>query len=153
MYRIDNEEKTIHATRGDAVLFDVEAVNTLGNAPYGFVEGDTIRIKITKKRNADDVVLEKVFVVDSAAIQRNKDQGKGDKLESVQIFLSPENTKELTKGKVISKPTTFWYEIEYLRTVDGELNTDNTQTILGYDEDGAKQFILYPEGGEYEGGT
>lgn len=149
MFRIDEVEKTIHATRGDAVLFDVVAKDTLGDKNYGFVEGDTIRIKITKKRNADDVVLEKVFVVDKSAITQNG----GNALESVQIFLSPEDTKQISGDKVISKPTTFWYEIEYLRTVDGKLNTDNTQTILGYDEDGAKQFILYPEGGEYEGGT
>lgn len=141
MYRIDQEDKSIHATRGDAVLFDVEAANTLGNANYKFVDGDTIRIKIYKKRNADDVVLKKDFFVSKSDI------GESGYLETMQIFLSPEDTKNISKDKVISKPTTFWYEIEY------KPNTDDTQTIIGYDQDGAKQFILYPEGGEIEGGT
>lgn len=141
MFRIDEEEKTIHATRGDAVLFDVVAKDTLGDKNYGFVEGDTIRIKIYKKRNADDVVLKKDFFVSKSDI------GENEYLEAMQIYLSPEDTKNISKDKVISKPTTFWYEIEY------KPNTDDTQTIIGYDEDGAKQFILYPEGGEIEGGT
>lgn len=141
MFRIDEVEKTIHATRGDAVLFDVVARDTLGDKNYGFVEGDTIRIKIYKKRNADDVVLEQYFFVSKSDI------GENEYLEAMQIYLSPEDTKNISKDKVISKPTTFWYEIEY------KPNTDDTQTILGYDEDGAKQFILYPEGGEIEGGT
>jgi hypothetical protein len=143
MFRIDEVEKTIHATRGDAVLFDVVAKDTLGDKNYGFVEGDTIRIKIYKKRNADDVVLEKTFVVDTHS-DETKD---GSPLDRVQISLSPEDTKKISGDKVISKPTTFWYEIEY------KPNTKDTQTIIGYDEDGAKQFILYPEGGEIEGGT
>jgi hypothetical protein len=56
--------------------------------------------------------------------------------ENVDIFLSKEDTKF---GEVISKPKDYWYEVE--------LNPeDNPQTIIGYDEDGAKIFKLFPEG-------
>lgn len=37
-----------------------------------------------------------------------------------------------------SKPIEYWYEIE--------LNGDST--IIGYDNDGAKKLILYPEGAD-----
>lgn len=45
-------------------------------------------------------------------------------------------------GEYISKPKEYWYEIE--------LNPETyPQTIIGYDEDGPKVLILYPEGGDY----
>jgi hypothetical protein len=56
--------------------------------------------------------------------------------EEVEIFLGEEDTKI---GEVISKPKDYWYEVE--------LNPfDHPQTIIGYDEDGAKVFKLFPEG-------
>lgn len=54
----------------------------------------------------------------------------------VEMALYGEDTKF---GEVISKPVDYWYEIE--------LNPDtNPQTIVGYDEEGAKIFKLFPEG-------
>jgi hypothetical protein len=51
-------------------------------------------------------------------------------------MLSKEDTKI---GKKVNKPVDYWYEVE--------LNPDTyPQTIVGYDEDGAKIFKLYPEG-------
>ena len=51
-------------------------------------------------------------------------------------MLSSEETKI---GNVISKPVVYWYEIE--------INPDSAPiTIIGYDNDGAKELILYPEG-------
>ena len=41
-------------------------------------------------------------------------------------------------GEMANKPIEFWYEIE--------LNGDST--IIGYDEEGAKRLILYPEGAD-----
>jgi hypothetical protein len=56
----------------------------------------------------------------------------------VSISLLSADTKI---GEYINKPTDYWYEIE--------LNPDTApQTIVGYDEDGAKVFRLYPEGRE-----
>ena len=51
-------------------------------------------------------------------------------------------TGEDTKiGQVINKPIDYWYEIE--------LNPEiNPQTVIGYDNDGAKIFKLFPEGAD-----
>jgi len=42
---------------------------------------------------------------------------------------------ELTLGEVYNEPVEYWYEIRL-----------NDKTVLGYDEDGAKKFIIYPKG-------
>ena len=116
-----NDDLSIYATRGDIVLFDLTAEDNGKN--YVFQAGDVIRMKVYGKKNAEDVVLQKEFPVIDAT-------------ESVAIFLSGEDTKI---GDVISKATDYWYEIE--------LNPyTNPQTIIGYDEDGAKIFKLFPEG-------
>ena len=55
---------------------------------------------------------------------------------TVNISLESDDTKI---GNLVNKPTKYWYEIE--------LNPDTTpQTIVGYDLDGEKIFMLYPEG-------
>lgn len=135
MYKID-EDKTIHVTRGDALLFDITAKDANGDK-YTFVSkknengetisyGDVVRIKVYKKRKPEEVVISKDFLV-----TRDTDR--------VQIYLSAEDTKI---GSIIGKPTTYWYEIEL------NPDTNDTQTIIGYDEDGPKLFVLYPEGAE-----
>jgi len=49
------------------------------------------------------------------------------------------SSDETRIGDYINKPVTYWYEIE--------LNpNNNSTTIIGYDDDGPKQFKLYPEG-------
>lgn len=124
MYKI-NEDLSIYVTRGDAVLLDVEAY--FNGVPYTFVPGDLVRFKVSKKKNCAEVVLEKDFPVTSAT-------------QTVQIFLDKEETKF---NGVISKPVDYWYEIE--------LNPlGECQTIIGYDEDGAKVFKLFPEGADKE---
>ena len=55
--------------------------------------------------------------------------------------LTIECTNEDTKiGDLINKPMEYWYELEL----------NNEYTILGYDESGAKQLILYPEGSKLQ---
>lgn len=117
-----NEDLSIYLTRGDSAVFSVGA--TIGGTEYTFKEGDVVRFKVFGKKNCDDVVLKKDVVV-------------GEATNLVQIALDSDETKI---GDVISKPTDYWYEVE--------LNPDTyAQTIIGYDEDGAKIFKLYPEGG------
>lgn len=117
-----NEDLSINITRGDAAVFSVGAY--IGEGEYTFKEGDVVRFKVFGKKNCEDVVLKKDFVVNEATSR-------------VQITLDSDETKI---GDVISKPTDYWYEVE--------LNPDTyAQTIIGYDENGAKVFKLYPEGG------
>ncbi len=116
-----NDDLSIYATRGDIVFFSVSAQED--GVPYKFQAGDVVRIKVFGKKDAESVVLQKDFPIT-------------EETEQVEIFLSEEDTKV---GDVISKPKDYWYEVE--------LNPhDNPQTIIGYDEDGAKVFKLFPEG-------
>jgi hypothetical protein len=113
---------TIHITRGDTAAFTVTA--TIGDEAYTFKPDDVVRFKVFVKKSCDDVVLSKSFNVTEETTE-------------VEIYLNGYNT---AFGDIISKPTDYWYEVE--------LNPDTKpQTIVGYDEDGAKVFKLYPEGG------
>ena len=85
--------------------------------------GDVVRFKVTNKKDCNTVVLQRDFTIESA-------------VDTFVISLDGVDTKI---GEVISKPTDYWYEVE--------LNPDtNPQTIIGYDEDGAKILKLFPEG-------
>ena len=121
MFIID-DDLTIHITRGDAALISVTA--DLNGASYEFKPDDVVRFNVFAKKDCSDVVLTKDVTVTEAT-------------SAVRVVLEKEDTKF---GDVISKPTDYWYEVE--------LNPDTTpQTIIGYDDNGAKIFKLYPEGG------
>lgn len=120
-----NDDKSIFATRGDVVFFSVSADDN--GTPFVFKAGDVVRIKVFGKKDAETVVLQKDF-------------GVSDDATSVEIFLSGKDTKI---GETISKPKDYWYEVE----VNPD---DHPQTIIGYDEDGAKLFRLFPEGEDIE---
>lgn len=115
-----NADKTISVTRGDSGSF-VAPIN------YALQKGDVLRLKVFRKKACDDVVLQKDFAI-------------GEATETVSLELTENDTRI---GEIISKPVDYWYEIE--------LNPDNNpQTLVGYDDDGAKIFRLYPEGRDLE---
>lgn len=123
MFTLNNEDLSIYATRGDIVFFSVSAEDKDTKKPYKFQPGDVVRIKVYGKKDAETVVLQKDFPVTEIT-------------ERVQIFLDKDDMKI---GEVISKHKDYWYEVV--------LNDDTLpQTIIGYDEDGAKLFRLFPEG-------
>ena len=80
-----NDDLSIYATRGDIVFFSVTAEDD--GEPYKFQAGDVVRIKIYGKKDAEAVVLQKDFPVT-------------EETESVEIFLTEQDTKI---GEVISK--------------------------------------------------
>ena len=95
---------------------------------HAFKSGDVVRFKVTRKKDCNTVMLQRDFTVSGNA-------------NSFTIHLEGKETK---LGEVISKPTDFWYEVE--------LNPDtDPNTIIGYDEDGAKILRLYPEGKDVDG--
>lgn len=125
MFKINND-LSIYATRGDAMLFHVAAEKN--GSPYTFKQGDTVRFKVFEKKDCGRVVLQKDFAVEADT-------------EAVEILLNGEETKI---GELISKPRSYWYEVE--------LNPLTfPQTIVGYDDNGAKEFRLLPEGADLEG--
>ena len=117
-----NEDLSIYVTRGDAATFSVGA--TVNGTAYAFKTDDVVRFKVFAKKDCTEVVLQKDVEATEGA-------------NAVEITLDKEDTK---LGEVISKPVDYWYEVE--------LNPDtHPQTIIGYDENGAKVFKLFPEGG------
>lgn len=121
MFKV-NEDGSIYVTRGDSGLIPVTAKNQDGNQ-YTFAVGDIVRFSVCRKKNCGEGVLTKEVEV------------KVEKAE-VQVYLESDETKI---GKVISKPTDYWYNVELV-------SNGSTQTIIGYDdEDGAKIFRLFPK--------
>lgn len=119
MFKI-SDDLTIACTRGDAATFSVAA--NVNDTPYFFRAGDVVRFTVVEKKDYSKVVLQKSVTV-------------AEETELVEISLTGEETKI---GETISKPIAYWYEIE--------LNPEtNPQTLIGYDENGAKLFTLYPE--------
>lgn len=124
MFEVNND-LSIHITRGDIALLTLTADS--GNGACVFAEGDIVRFKVYEKKGCDCVVLMKDITVEETT-------------ETVNILLTGDDTRI---GELIHKPKDYWYEVE--------LNPDtNPQTIIGYDDDGAKVFRLYPEGKEIE---
>lgn len=116
-----NDDKSIYITRGDILFLSVTADNE--GEIYMFQPGEVVRIKVFGKKDCESVVLQKDFPVTTET-------------DAVEIYLTEQDTKI---GGVISKPVDYWYEIE--------LNPfSDPQTIIGYDDDGAKIFKLFPEG-------
>ena len=115
------DDLSIYVTRGDIVHLNVSAVNESG--AYKFKVGDVVRFKIFAKKDCSDIIFQKDFPVTTES-------------ETAEIFLTGHETRI---GGLINKHSDYWYEIE--------LNPEsNPQTIIGYDEDGAKIFRLFPEG-------
>jgi hypothetical protein len=122
MFKI-NKDKSIYLTRGDHVSFILVADNN-GKA-HTFSKGDLVRFKVYEKKACHCVALQKDFSIESET-------------QGVEIVLTTEDTKI---GNEISKPTDYWYEVE----VNPETEPN---TIIGYDENGAKVLKLFPEGGD-----
>lgn len=117
-----NDDMTIFCTRGDAAVFSIGA--NAGETAYTFRVGDVVRFKVFGKKDCSNVVLQKDITV-------------AEETDAVEIALDGDET---AFGEVISKPVDYWYEVE--------INPETyPQTIIGYDESGAKVFRLYPEGG------
>lgn len=116
-----NEDNSIYITRGDVMFFSVTA--KVNGENYIFRNGDVIRFKVYGKKDVENVVLRKDFAVEADT-------------DRVNIYLTESETKI---GEPINKPVDYWYEVV--------LNPFNApQTLIGYDEDGAKIFKLFPEG-------
>ena len=126
----------IHLTRGDApttelnrlaVCLPILNVETGEEELYKFKLTDKLTFKVFEKKG---YLKEEVFRIDWTL----EDLNYPEEQESVEIPL----TEELTRlFEETSKKKTYWYDI----------CLNDTTTILGFDEDGAKKLIVYPEGG------
>lgn len=116
---------TIYINRGNKLLFNYQIMN--GEEPYEFVSGDKIRFSIYNKSGLNQ----------DALIQKEFEPEVGTDNIDIEI-----NSEEMKIGEMLNKEKEYWYEI-----------TLNEETTLGYDDDGAKKLILYPEGKDNDSNT
>lgn len=120
------EDTTIYCTRGDngnTLNNNLEfSFNDVDGNPVLFQPGQKVIFKVFNPKDVTNVVI-------------NKEVSIEEECSTVTIPLSSDDT---SIGQYINKPVKYNYEI----------SIDGTGTIIGYDEDGAKLFILLPEGGE-----
>lgn len=132
MIAIDSEDlTTIYLTRGDKVenlsfFYPVWNEESGEEENYRFRRGDKISfIVVSRKGYTKDEILRKEIVLE-----------EGTEFPVIELF--PEDTKRFD---LKNKRVTYWYDIVL----------NDTITILGYDEEGAKKLIVFPEGGEKVG--
>lgn len=90
---------------------------------YTFSIGDSVELRVYEKKRLDKLpVLSKEIEITEAG-------------PTIDIELTEEDTKI---GDMENKAKEYWYEIEL----------NDNQTVVGFDEEGAKKLMLYPEGGE-----
>lgn len=137
MIAIDEDKTTLHITRGDstkqeynhlAFYFPIYNVVTQEEENYEFQLDDKISFVVFDKSGyTKEEILRKEYTI--------ADLGYTEPTTCPEIPLTEEDTK---KFELTNKKKTYWYDIV--------LNDDTT--VLGYDNDGAKKIIVYPEAGE-----
>lgn len=128
------EETTIHYTRGDAtnkdyntLAFEYPIFNlaTREEEKYKFQPEDKITfVVINKKGYTQEEILRKEYTL--------RDIGYTEPSEVAELPLTEDEMKNFPLS---NKRQTFWYEI----------SLNDSTTILGYDDTGAKEIIIYPE--------
>lgn len=114
----------IHCNRGDkgSVSLKVPIKFDADDNPtefYKFVNDDRVSLNVKQDFSKSEFLMRKEVIVDETT-------------ETITFNLTKEDT---SFGELIKKPTNYVYDIV--------LNDD--QTLVGYDEFGARLFILYPE--------
>lgn len=137
MIAIQEDNKTIEITRGDATQkeynvlafkFPIYNVETQQEEDYEFKPEDKISFVVfPKKGYMKEELLRKNYKV--------SDLGYVSPTTIVELPLTSEDTR---KFPLSSKKQTYWYD----------LVLNDEVTMLGMDEDGASNIIVYPEAGE-----
>lgn len=128
------EETTIHLTRGDAtqdtynkIAFNFPIYNfaTQQEENYKFKPDDKITfVVVNKKGYTKEEILKKEYTL--------KDIGYTEETEIAELPLTEEETKRFPLS---DKAQTYWYD----------LILNDTTTMLGFDNEGAKEIVVYPE--------
>lgn len=120
MLQIDGYK--LSANRGDVGTFDFKT-NVKGDGEYYFNVGDVLSFGIYNKKEMDkDPLFFKEYTVN----------------EPTNIVTIVFENEDLSIGEIINKPVEYWYEIKL----------NNQSTLLGYDKNGPKTFMIYPEGAD-----
>ena len=118
------EGTTIRVNRGDEMSLSLSIKQDDGTT-YTFAGTDEIVFSLyNKNKMSEEAVLIKEVTATAGTT-------------SVTIPLTSTETKI---GDLINKPVEYWYEVEL----------NGRYTVIGYDDKGAKLFILYPEGSQLD---
>mgnify|MGYP003571255141 CR=1 FL=1 len=137
MIAIGDDKETIYITRGDtpqdkfnkiAFEFPIYNVKTQKEELYEFQLDDKISFVVFEKKG---YTKKEIFRKD----YKIKDIGYTDPTTTPEIVLTEEETKMFP---LFNKKQTYWYD----------LVLNDTTTMLGMDEEGAKKIIVYPEADE-----
>ena len=133
MIAIGDDNQTIMLTRGDAthedfnrlaIKFPIYNFETEETEDYEFQLSDKITITVYEKKGyTKKEVLNKEYTI--------SDLGYNEPTTTPEIVLTATDTNAF---ELTNKPKTYWYDIVL----------NDTTTMLGYDENGAKKFIVYP---------
>lgn len=128
---LDGEDNVYWYDKGKKKLYDADyeesstSLSTLTEQFYQFQVGDKVKFNIYDKKGYDkQTLLSKTITIDTTTYE-------------AMIPLTEEDT---TFGEIYNKEKEYWYDIS--------LNED--LTVVGYNEDGAMQFIQYPARGDDE---
>lgn len=137
MIAIDNETKTIYITRGDATQekfnrlafnFPIYNFETKQEELYEFQLDDKISFVVVERKGyTKSEVLRKEYTL--------RDLGYSVPSTMPEIILTEEDTKSFD---LTNKAVTYWYDIVL----------NDTTTILGFDDEGGKKLVVYPEADE-----
>ncbi len=138
MIAIGEDKQTIYLTRGDvtdnfhkiAFYFPIFNFKTGQEENYEFQLKDKIAFVVKQKKGYTKT---EVLRVEKTLAE----MGYVEPTQYPEIQLTEEDTKAFD---LVDKPTTYWYDIVL----------NDTTTILGYDNEGAKKLIVYPEAEEVQ---
>ena len=136
MIHIGEDQRTIYLTRGDttskfyrlAFYFPVWNFVTQKEEKYKFQLTDKIAFVVKEKKG---YTKEEVLRIEKTLAE----MGYTEPTEVPEIQFTEEDTKAFD---LTNKKKTYWYDIVL----------NDTTTILGYDNDGAKKLIVFPEAEE-----
>lgn len=136
MIAIGEDKQTIYLTRGDvtdkfhklAFFYPIYNIETKQEENYNFQLTDKIAFVVKEKKGYTKT---EVLRVEKTIAQ----MGYLEPTQYPEIQLTEEDTKVFN---LTDKPVTYWYDIVL----------NDTTTILGYDDEGAKKLIVYPEADE-----
>lgn len=120
MFKIVNKNQIL-INRGDIGTIEL-TIPLDDGSDYVFAVGDTITFDVypVDSYQVNPLIHKEVNIEDEGITQ-------------IEISLTSDDTRI---GPIINKPVRYWYEIQL----------NHEQTILGYDTNGPKIFMLYPEG-------
>lgn len=117
MITIDNE-KNIGITRGDIGSFNLKVMQSNGSY-YQFKTSDKVYFTVKKSYGDSSYIIRKIITFNRTT-------------DTCVINLVASDTNF---GSLIGSPRKYVYDI----------SINEIETVVGYDDAGAKQFIIYPE--------